>query len=57
VAHTELTDEPCPECGASVDIRVCPPPVVSDDDGEDEKATVRLARVKVCPDCGWTMIL
>lgn len=57
MAHTELSDEPCPECGASLDIKVLPPRVTDSEATEDEKATIQLERAKVCPDCGWTALL
>jgi hypothetical protein len=61
LVHTELTDEPCPECGASLDINVTPPsgtPAMTsrrpiDPLEGDTRKTVELARFKVCPECGW----
>ena len=58
VSHTQLTDEPCPKCGASLDIKVSisvAPPRPAKDDSERE--TVRLKRTKTCPDCGWSIEL
>jgi predicted RNA-binding Zn-ribbon protein involved in translation (DUF1610 family) len=58
VSHTELTDEPCPDCGASLDLMVTPPegtPTVKDG-APDTQATVQLARVFVCPECGWRRV-
>jgi hypothetical protein len=55
VSVTILTDEPCPECGASLDLMVTPPEgtPAADRDQPDTQATVQLARTKVCPACGW----
>jgi hypothetical protein len=66
VAHTELTDEPCPECGASLDINVTPPsgtpampgmPGIMDPRESDTRKTIELSRVKVCPECGWRVVV
>lgn len=63
MSHTQLTDEPCPKCGASLDIKISIPAATPRRDSTDEKATtneretVRLERVKTCPDCGWSVEL
>ncbi len=59
VNHTELTDEPCPKCGASLDIKVVMPKndTALDQGSPQQRETVRLNRVKLCPDCGWSEIL
>jgi hypothetical protein len=58
VVYTELTDEPCPECGASLDVQVTPPeglPVMGNKP-PDEHKTIELARVRICPECGWQQV-
>ena len=58
VNHTQLTDEPCPECGASLDIRVMTPKVEAGVNlPAHQRETVRLERVQLCPDCGWSKTL
>jgi ssDNA-binding Zn-finger/Zn-ribbon topoisomerase 1 len=57
---TELTDEPCPKCGASLDVRVALRPTQVDpaaSDPPDAKSTVRIDRVQVCPECDWQKVL
>jgi hypothetical protein len=55
VGHTELTDKPCPKCGASLDLMVTPPHGVPAFTSKPppERETVELTRSLVCPDCGW----
>jgi predicted RNA-binding Zn-ribbon protein involved in translation (DUF1610 family) len=57
VSLTQLTDEPCPKCGASLDIEISIPsePVAPGGEGENERATVRVKRIKSCPECGWSV--
>lgn len=59
MSHTELTDEPCPKCGASLDVKVkMPEPGQADVSGPNyRRETIKLTRVKECPDCGWTVEL
>ncbi|MEO6954307.1 MAG: hypothetical protein ABI321_21070 [Polyangia bacterium] len=58
MSFTQLTDEPCPKCGASLDIKISIPTETSrGDKGENERETVRLTRIKTCPDCGWSVEL
>jgi hypothetical protein len=51
-----MTDEPCPKCGASLDLTVTPPELVPGPKpgSMQERETIRLDRILVCPECGWT---
>jgi hypothetical protein len=48
MAHVELTDRPCPECGQLLEIRVqvAERPI-------DPQSTVQVARLLLCPECGY----
>jgi hypothetical protein len=61
VDDTELTDEPCPECGVAINIVAAPVPAsqsTSSRSGRGERArrkTLPQTAHKVCPACGWTV--
>jgi hypothetical protein len=46
--HVELTDRPCPDCGQLLEIRVqvAERPI-------DPQSTVQVARLLICPECGY----
>jgi predicted RNA-binding Zn-ribbon protein involved in translation (DUF1610 family) len=60
VNNTELTDEPCPECGVSLNIVATPPlgtPVLKEEEPKERRRRSTLPQLgfKVCPSCGWTV--
>jgi predicted RNA-binding Zn-ribbon protein involved in translation (DUF1610 family) len=60
VNNTELTDEPCPECGVSLNVVETPPhgvPAFTEErEGErSRRKTLPQARFVRCPACGWTV--
>jgi hypothetical protein len=51
---SELTDKPCLDCGALLQLELGPAPDAEPTPTEPDEATALQGRWLVCPKCGWT---
>jgi hypothetical protein len=52
MGHVELTDQPCPECEALLEIRL-----QLAEKKVEPGTTVQVKRILTCPECGYAKVL